>query len=303
MKYYLILFIIFFIACNSSKNVEIPNLEEGTSAQFLGNEELIQMRKADQEDRILGCTPEVSRRDSLRQIRLYELLDSNLIKTANDHYAAGLLFHHGGDTSANLMAIKMLEKAFEMDTSMGKQKWLLAAATDRYLLNKGKAQIYGTQYSRDMKGNRILMDIDTTQVTDAERKEYGVSTLAEIYERLKWRNKKQLFTLYIDGIPIDEIIALCKQECMVDGTYNVTNRSINKFAYQLEKDGEDDVALKVLALNTELFPDEYKTHENLGYHFLKMGQRKEGIAAYKKSLELKPDNKYIIQALKDIGVE
>jgi len=82
--------------------------------------------------------------------------------------------------------------------------------------------------------------------------------------------------------------------------YNITKRSINKFAYQLEKDGEDDVALKILALNTEQFPGEYKTHENHGAHLLKMGKRKEGIAAYKKSLELKRGNEYALQVLKDI---
>jgi len=143
----------------------------------------------------------------------------------------------------------MLEKAFEMDTSISKKKWLLAAATDRYLSNIGKPQIFGTQYGRDMKGNRILLDIDTTQVTDSERIEYGVPTLAEKRERLKWLNKIQLFTLYIDGMAIDEIIALCKKECLADGAYNITKRSINKFAYLLERDGEDEVTLKVLALN------------------------------------------------------
>jgi|GEM_PF-890833 len=303
MKYYLILITLFTIACNTSTNVEIPESKKNTSTKNLDNEALIQLRKADQEDRILGCSPEVFRRDSLRQIRLYELLDSNLVKTAKDHYNAGLLFHHGGDTAANLMAIKMLEKAFEMDTSMSKQKWLLAAATDRYLLNRNKPQIYGTQYGRDRKGNRILLDMDTTQVTDAERTELGVSTLAEQNQRLKWRNKKQLFTLYIDGMAIDEIIDLCKKECMVDGAYNITNRSINKFAYQLENDGEYEVALKVFTLNTALFPDLYKTHENLGAHLLQMGKQKASIAAYKRSLELKPDNKYVIQVLNNIGME
>jgi len=168
---------IFTLACNTPQNEMVPK-NKGDN-QNTDNQILIQLYKADQEDRILGCTPEVFRRDSLRQIRLRELIDSNLVKTARDHYNAGLLFHHGGDTSANLMAIKMLEKAFEMDTSMSKLKWLLAAAKDRYLLNRGKPQIYGTQYGRDMKGNRILLEMDTTKVSDAERKEYGVSTLAE----------------------------------------------------------------------------------------------------------------------------
>jgi len=34
-----------------------------------------------------------------------------------------------------------------------------------------------------------------------------------------------------------------------------------------------------------------------------MGKRKEAIAAYQKSLKLKPGNKYVIQALRDMGVE
>jgi len=85
---------IFAIACNTSQSRLEPKSK--TLNDNLDNQTLIQLRKADQEDRILGCTPEVFRRDSLRQIRLRELLDSNLVKTAKDHYNAGLLFHHWG---------------------------------------------------------------------------------------------------------------------------------------------------------------------------------------------------------------
>jgi len=111
-----------------------------------------------------------------------------------------------------------------------------------------------------MEGRKILDDMDSTQVTDAERAEHGVSTLAEQRERLKWINKKQLFTLYIDGMSVEDIIALCKKEGTKEGEYNITKKSVNRFAYQLEEDGKQEAALKVFTLNTELYPDVFKTY-------------------------------------------
>jgi len=74
-----------------------------------------------------------------------------------------------------------MKKAIDLDSTIN--KWLLAATTDRYLLSKGEPQIYGTQFYKEGDEPWILSEIDTTKITDAERIEYGVETLAE--QRLK----------------------------------------------------------------------------------------------------------------------
>ena len=40
-----------------------------------------------------------------------------------------------------------------------------------------------------------------------------------------------------------------------------------------------------------MYPNEYNTYDSYGECLLKTGKKEEAIAAYKKSLELNPDNK------------
>ncbi|WP_274971777.1 tetratricopeptide repeat protein, partial [Zunongwangia profunda] len=51
-----------------------------------------------------------------------------------------------------------------------------------------------------------------------------------------------------------------------------------------------DESLKVLKLNTELYPKAANTWDSYGEILLKLGKEKEGIKAYKKSLALDPNN-------------
>lgn len=116
--------------------------------------------------------------DSLREKRIYHLLKSNLVLTATDYENAALIFQHGADSIAYKMAVKMMEKAVEIDPNI--DKWLLAAATDRYLVSIGKPQIYGTQYYKETREGPFLMeDLDTSKITDVERRKFNVPTLAE----------------------------------------------------------------------------------------------------------------------------
>lgn len=88
-----------------------------------------------------------------------------------------MVFQHGNDSIDFGKAVKFIKIAIEKDTTINKR--LLAAVTDRYLLSKGQPQIYGTQYTQigDVPWERD--NIDTTKISDAERKKYGVRTLAE----------------------------------------------------------------------------------------------------------------------------
>ena len=130
----------------------------------------------------------LNKADSLREKRVYQLLKSNQVLTASDYENAALIFQHGVDSVAYKMAIKMMEKAVELNTNTN--KWLLAAATDRYLVSVGKPQIYGTQYYKDSREGPFKMnDLDTTKITDEERKKFNVPTLAEQKIKLIEMNK------------------------------------------------------------------------------------------------------------------
>lgn len=168
------------------------NNNEVDETLFVNNKELLELRTADQADRIssdsikplISRNPQLTReRDAERRKRVYELLDSNLVRTAKDYENAAMIFQHGLDTIASSMAVKLMSKATEMDTSIN--KWLLAAAIDRDLMWRKEPQIFGTQYLVTADGSLELYQIDTTQISDEERMEYGVPVLSELLKKDK----------------------------------------------------------------------------------------------------------------------
>jgi len=178
-----------FVVCGSSHAFCVKS-------QFIkdqiheNNPELSEIYNNDQADRKTNSInwDEVSKRDSLRRVRVRQLLDSNLVRTSMDFQNAAMVFQHGRDTTDYGMAVKLMKKSIELDPTA--DKWLLAAATDRYLLSKEKLQIYGTQYNKMGDGPWKLADMDSTQVTDEERIEFGVRTLAQQREQVKKMNRK-----------------------------------------------------------------------------------------------------------------
>jgi hypothetical protein len=149
------------------------------------NPELTELHDADQGDRSTHSIDWaiVSPRDSLRRVRVAEILDSGGATTSMDFYHAAMVFQHGDDTTAARLAHALAEKAAELDPDNGDAKWLTAAAWDRYLMRKGEPQWYGTQYVGG-PGAWRLYDIDTTVVTDSERVRLGVGTLEQSRARV-----------------------------------------------------------------------------------------------------------------------
>jgi len=233
----------------------------------------------------------LSKQDKEREKRVYELIQSNQVSTARDYYNSAMIFQHGDDTVASSMAVKQMRKAIELDATI--DKWLLAAAIDRDLMRRQKPQIYGTQYvknSAEAKWTRYK--IDTTQVTDDERKYYKVETLSEQVEKERNMNLFPISALHEKNTSLKKTIELIKIENKKgqQSSYNTSENEINRFAYELLNNGEKNDALDVFKLNTELYPKAFNTFDSLGECLLLLGKKEEGIKAYKKSLELNPKN-------------
>lgn len=278
------------------------NLEAQAQNETADNEELKTLYKEDQADRMSGTIDwsVVAKRDRAREARVYELLDSNQLRTALDYSNAAMIFQHGGDTIASGMAVKMMRKAIELDSSIN--KWLLAAAIDRDLMRKGQPQIYGTQYRKMGQDDPwVLYEIDTTKVSDEERREYGVETLAEQRIKVKMMNKKSLSELLAAGKNVDEIIAFCKKEDKEQSAYDLSENGLNNFGYELMAKNKAEDALKIFKLNTTLYPHGFNTYDSYGECLLKVGRKKEAVAAYKKSLELNPKNTNAERVLAEIA--
>lgn len=279
------------LACAQPSHEEAPSLVD--------NEELKRIYKEDQGDRQGGNWSEIILNDSLRLKRVYDMVDLGLVKTSTDYANAAMVFQHGSDTMASGMAVKMMRQAIELDSSAN--KWLLAAAIDRDLMRREVPQIYGTQYirtSNDAPWERY--EIDITQVTDAERKEYGVETLAEQVEKERQMNKKELSELLNEGKSIEEVVTFCEAADLETSEYDLSQSGINGFGYQLMANNKDEDALKILELNTRLYPKGFNAFDSYGECLVKLGQIEAGIAAYEKSLELNPKNDNATKVLAEL---
>lgn len=165
------------------------NTQPKTEKQIENNNELLEIYQKDQADRMAKniSWDIVAKNDSLRIVQVIQLLQSNKVQTAQDYYHAAMIFQHGDDSTTYKMAIKMMQKAIAIDSTIN--KWLLAASIDRYLMSKNEPQIYGTQYIQYQNEPMQLYVIDTNKISDAERIAYGVKTLAEQQAHLKLLNK------------------------------------------------------------------------------------------------------------------
>lgn len=284
-KLFFALFISSLLACGISKGDSI------TQPETVDNPELRALYEADQADRQSANIDweKVSQRDKDRQARVYELLESEQVRTSEDYANAAMVFQHGTDTVASGMAVKLMRKAVEMDST--RNKWLLAAAIDRDLMRRGEPQIYGTQYYKKAADDPWeRYQLDSTQVTDAQRREYGVETLAEQREKVRRLNKKNAYDLVESGKSMDEIVRFIQNEDLKNSEYDLSENGINNFGYQLMEQDRNQEALTIFKLNTELYPDGFNTYDSYGEALVKVGRIEEGIAAYKKSLELNPNN-------------
>ncbi|MCL8538807.1 tetratricopeptide repeat protein [Chryseobacterium gallinarum] len=234
----------------------------------------------------------LNKEDSLRRARIYVLIKENKVNTAKDYFNSGIVFQHGGDTISSGMAVKSFEKALQLDP--GLNRWWYAAAVDRHLMHQNKPQIYGTQYIKDYTTNNkwARYKIDTTQVTDEQRKYYGVKSLKEQEENEREMNLIPLNDAYISRPSIDKLISFIISEHKkgIKSTYNTSESEINNFGYQLLRENKINDALKIFRLNIQLYPNAWNTYDSYGETLLKVDKKKEALENYKKSLELNPDN-------------
>jgi len=295
MKIFLLIILFGILSCNQQKKTET-----NTRVKIANNSELKKMYDEDQNDRKTDNInwSIVSKKDRNRESRVYQLLDSNKVITANDYYNAAMIFQHGNDSVAYGMAVKLMKNALKLDSTIN--KWLLAAAIDRELMSREEPQIYGTQYRILEDQSMILYKIDTTKVTDKERIEYGVRTLKEQKEYVKNINKKKLSKLLTIGKSVDEIVEFIKSADNQKSEYDISENGINVLGYNLMAQEKYNEALKIFELNIELFPNGFNTYDSYGECLLRLGDKKNAIIAYEKSLKLNPKNDSAKKILSEI---
>lgn len=136
---------------------------------------LAQVYVADQVDRQALHAGNLSReqmeaRDRERRKLVMVLLQSGKIQTSDDYFAAAMVFQHGESPADYRMAHALSTLAARLSTAPTETTWLMAATWDRLMRSLGHPQWYGTQYSKDSKGNLVLQPIDLKAVPDTERR-------------------------------------------------------------------------------------------------------------------------------------
>ncbi len=77
---------------------------------------------------------------------------------------------------------------------------------------------------------------------------------------------------------------------------------INALGLQYLRKKDFSEAVAILELNTQLFPNSFNAFDSYGEALLKKGDTVAGIANYRKSVELNPNNQFGISVLVDLGL-
>jgi tetratricopeptide (TPR) repeat protein len=157
------------------------------------NQELRKIVEADQAARGGGPNANidwktVAAQDAEHRKRVLEIAEKGGLREAEDYFGAALVFQHGDKPEDYERAHQWCLKALELDPEHPTARWLAAATKDRYLMNTGKPQLYGTQFRRDeATGKWYLYDVDPS-VTDDDRAAWDVPPLAAAKARVDQMN-------------------------------------------------------------------------------------------------------------------
>ena len=155
------------------------------------NEELIRLYQEDQADRAPRTAIDwkvVGPRDQARLKRVKELYTQGRMQTGGDYYNAAMVLQHGSSPEDFLLAHEFCIVAISKGEV--RAKWLAAASEDRFLMNIGRPQRFGTQYRSDGQGPIRLYEVGPS-VTDGLRHALDVPSLAEAKAREAEFNKKE----------------------------------------------------------------------------------------------------------------
>jgi hypothetical protein len=155
------------------------------------SEELRRLHDEDQADR----APEtidwsvVGPRDRARLNRVKELFAADGLHTANDYYRSAMILQHGEAAEDFLLAHELCVVAIIKGKNDRESAWLAASAEDRFLMNIGRPQRFGTQFRSEGSGPLRLYTVGPG-VTDELRRLMGVHSLAEAKAHEAELNKK-----------------------------------------------------------------------------------------------------------------
>jgi len=157
--------------------------------------ELSKIVKADQDDRedFFDKTPEemqkILKRDEQRRQRVGEIFGEGCFSKAHDFAAAALVYQHGNVPEHFLQAFMWAKRAMELGDAS--QKRLMALAIDRYLVNIGHKQLFGSQASKPGMTPKTCWCLEQVEASfpDKLRSDIAGKSLKEAFDWLDDLNK------------------------------------------------------------------------------------------------------------------
>lgn len=178
------------------------------------SKELQEIVSADQAERKNGFPlPEgIQERDQKRRMRVGEIFGEGCMSTSADFSAAALVYQHGNSADHFFQTYIWAKRAVDLgDIS---QKRLMALGIDRYLINIGKKQLFGSQaYKLVNEKCWCLQPVETT-FSEKLRSEYLGRTLEESLSWVDSLNlsnqcpKAQYCSTKLDDSPIGSVPGL-----------------------------------------------------------------------------------------------
>ena len=176
--------------------LSLRSVGEQTSTQraFKDNQELKRLHDEDQSDRTPPDGKDidwaiVSPHDEARLARVKELYAQNLLHTASDYYHGAMILQHGNAPEDFLLSHEFCVVAISKGKNDKDARLLAAASEDRFLMNIGRPQRFGTQFRSEGSGPFLLYAVGPG-VTDEMRREMGVPSFAEAKAHEAELNKK-----------------------------------------------------------------------------------------------------------------
>lgn len=162
---------------------------EQPEKQISRSNELVELVAADQNERegFENFSEEemmkLSENDLNRRKRVGEIFGEGCFKNASDYAAAALIYQHGDVSEHYFQAFIWANRAVQLGDLT--QKSLAALAIDRYLVDIGKKQLFGSQFYGTESGGwcYCLVPVEPS-FPDNFRKEYSGASLEERFELL-----------------------------------------------------------------------------------------------------------------------
>lgn len=160
--------------------------KEPAAAAPRDNPELAKLYDEDQADRKPpGGKPidwaVVGPRDNKRLARIKALYKAGELHTGKDFLRSAMVLQHAHEPDDHLLAHELCVAALVKGER--EARWLAAAAEDRFLMNIGRPQRFGTQYRSSGPNDPVKLYKVGPGVTDGLRLEMGVPTLDEARKR------------------------------------------------------------------------------------------------------------------------